>query len=122
MRMAYFARVAALVAALALPAIAHAQPGLYLPGNGAVQGGMAGVSTATPLDAIGALYWNPAAIGRLGHNEVSIGGAFIYPDISVSSSVPQPLQGGISSGAPVATAASHSHRVWASFMERTTVR
>jgi long-chain fatty acid transport protein len=51
---------------------------------------MAGVSTATPLDAIGALYWNPAAIGRLGHNEVSIGGAFLYPDIRVTSALPNP--------------------------------
>jgi long-chain fatty acid transport protein len=90
--------VAAVVAALASPAVATAQPGLYLPGNGAVQGGMAGVSTAAPIDALGALYWNPAAIGRLGRNEVSIGGAFIYPDISVSSSVPRPLLGGPQAG------------------------
>jgi long-chain fatty acid transport protein len=80
----------ALLALLALPVAATAQPGLYLPGNGGVQGGMAGVSTATPLDAIGALYWNPAAIGRLDHNEVSIGGAFLDPDIHVSSSLPSP--------------------------------
>jgi long-chain fatty acid transport protein len=59
---------------------------------------MAGVSTATPLDAIGALYWNPAAIGRLGHDEVSIGGAFLFPDIHVSSSLPQPLLGGMTAG------------------------
>src|SRR3954467_6462730 len=92
------AAVLAVVATLAAAADASAQPGLYLPGNGAVQGGMAGVSTATPLDALGALYWNPAAIGRLGRNEVSIGGAFLYPDISVSSSVPRPLLGGVDAG------------------------
>ncbi|MFO0814163.1 MAG: outer membrane protein transport protein [Gemmatales bacterium] len=67
----------------------HAQPGIYLPGAGAVNGGMAGVSTAKPVDALGAMFWNPAAIGRLGHNEASIGGAFIYPDITLSSSLPQ---------------------------------
>ena len=79
------------------PSLATAQPGIYLPGAGAVHAGMAGVSTAAPLDAIGALYWNPAAIGRLGRNEVSIGGAFVYPDISVSSSRPR-LDGTILSG------------------------
>lgn len=80
------------------PGAATAQPGVYLPGAGAVNAGMAGVSTATPIDALGALYWNPAAIGRLGRNEASIGGAFIYPDISVSSSRPAPLQGTVLSG------------------------
>jgi long-chain fatty acid transport protein len=59
---------------------------------------MAGVSTATPIDALGALYWNPAAIGRLGRNEASIGGAFVYPELYLSSSRPAPLQGGPVSG------------------------
>ncbi len=88
---------AALAAVLAGPAAANAQ-GVFLPGAGAVQGGMAGASTATPADAIGALYWNPAAIGRLGHSEVSIGGGAIYPDIRVASSVPQPAQGRVAAG------------------------
>ena len=82
---------------VALPSVASAQPGVYLPGGGAVNGGMAGVSTAAPLDAMGALYWNPAAIGRLGRNEASIGGAFIYPDISISSSRPR-LDGSVIEG------------------------
>ncbi|QDU23904.1 OmpP1/FadL family transporter [Urbifossiella limnaea] len=88
--------VAVLLAAA--PATANAQPGVYLPGAGATHAGMAGVSTATPIDAIGALYWNPAAIGRLGRNEASIGGAFVYPEIYVSSSRPAPLQGTVLSG------------------------
>lgn len=82
---------------VAVPAAARAQPGVYLPGAGAVHGGMAGVSTAAPLDALGALYWNPAAIGRLGRNEASIGGAFVSPDLHVSSSRPT-LGGGVLSG------------------------
>ncbi|VTS04136.1 OmpP1/FadL family transporter [Tuwongella immobilis] len=77
---------------------ARAQPGFLLPGGGAAHAGMAGVSTAAPVDAIGALYWNPAAIGRLGRSEVSIGGSFIYPDISVSSSFPRPLQRRVDTG------------------------
>lgn len=83
---------------LAMSADSMAQPGVYLPGAGAAHGGMAGVSTATPVDALGALYWNPAAIGRLGRNEVSIGGSLVYPDISVTSSRPRLLGGGIESG------------------------
>jgi long-chain fatty acid transport protein len=59
---------------------------------------MAGVSTATPVDAIGALYWNPAAIGRLGHSEVAIGGIFVYPEIGVRSSFPRVLQGRVEAG------------------------
>jgi long-chain fatty acid transport protein len=87
----------ALLTLFLLPSIASAQPGVYLAGAGAVNGGMAGVSTATPIDALGALYWNPAAIGRLGRNEASIGGAFIYPDVYVSSSRPT-LGGTVVSG------------------------
>jgi long-chain fatty acid transport protein len=98
MRLKCRASLVAFILALGVPAAAHAQPGVYLPGSGAVQAGMGGVSTAAPLDAIGALYWNPAAIGRLGRNEVSIGGAFLYPDISVSSSVPQTVTGGANFG------------------------
>lgn len=79
------------------PAPAAGQPGIYLPGAGATHAGMAGVSSATPIDALGALYWNPAAIGRLGRNEVSIGGAFVSPDIHISSSRPR-LDGTVEAG------------------------
>ena len=75
----------AVVAAVLWPAAAAAQPGLYLPGGGAVHGAMAGASTATPADAIGALYWNPAAIARLGRSEVAVGGAALFPNIHLDS-------------------------------------
>lgn len=87
-----------MLAALALllqPATSQAQ-GLYLPGGGAAHMSMGGASSATPVDAIGALYWNPAAIGRLGRSEVSIGGAFLFPNIHLDSSAPGPL--GLRSG------------------------
>jgi long-chain fatty acid transport protein len=64
---------------------------LYLPGGGAAHLSMGGASTATPVDAIGALYWNPAAIGRLGRSEVAIGAAFLFPDISLESTAPGPF-------------------------------
>ncbi len=91
-------RVAIAVIVLsAVPTSANAQ-GLLLPYGGSVHGSMAGASSATPLDAIGAVYWNPAAIGRLGRSEVSIGGSFLFPDISVSSSFSRPLLGRVDSG------------------------
>ena len=62
--------------------------GLYLPGGGAAHISMGGASTASPVDSIGALYWNPAAIGRLGRSEASIGGAFLYPNFQLESTVP----------------------------------
>src|SRR6059058_6067174 len=79
--------LAALAAALVSPAVGSAQ-GLYLPGGGAAHLSMGGASTATPVDAIGALYWNPAAVGRLGRSEVAAGGAFLFPDIHLDSTAP----------------------------------
>lgn len=90
--------VMAVLVTVAVPSLSQAQPGFYLPGAGAIHAGMAGVSTATPVDALGALYWNPAAIGRLGRNEASIGGSLIYPELSVTSSRPRPLVGDVLSG------------------------
>jgi long-chain fatty acid transport protein len=72
---------------LSLPFAVQAQ-GLYLPGGGAAHLSMGGASTAIPVDAIGALYWNPAAIGRLEQSEVSIGGAFLFPNVYLESTVP----------------------------------
>ncbi|MFM8271698.1 MAG: OmpP1/FadL family transporter [Gemmata sp.] len=89
MKRAYQTVLGVVLLLAGFPVTAIAQPGVHLPGAGAVNGGMAGVSTATPIDAIGALYWNPAAVGRLGRNEASIGGSFIYPNLYVSSSRPQ---------------------------------
>ncbi|MBX9581630.1 MAG: outer membrane protein transport protein [Gemmataceae bacterium] len=77
----------AALALVALPATGRAQ-GLYLQGGGAAHLSMGGASTATPVDAIGALYWNPAAIGRLGRSEVAVGGAFLFPNIHFDSAAP----------------------------------
>ncbi|MBA4064260.1 MAG: hypothetical protein C0501_11200 [Isosphaera sp.] len=89
MRFGFRPAAAAAAAVLALPAAAPAQ-GLYLPGGGAAHLSMGGASTATPVDAIGALYWNPAAIGRLGRSEVSVGGGVLFPDINLDSSAVGP--------------------------------
>lgn len=49
---------------------------------------MAGASTAAPLDAIGAQYWNPATISGLPRSEVMVGGEFLYADSFLSSEAP----------------------------------
>jgi long-chain fatty acid transport protein len=59
--------------------IAKAQ-GIIFPGAGAVNRSMAGVSTAAPMDAAGATYWNPAAISGLRYNEVFVGADLMYAD------------------------------------------
>jgi long-chain fatty acid transport protein len=82
--------VVAALALLAVPATGRAQ-GLYLQGGGAAHLSMGGASTAAPVDAIGALYWNPAAIARLGRSEVAAGGAFLFPNISLDSTAATPF-------------------------------
>jgi hypothetical protein len=49
---------------------------------------MAGASTAVGADALGALYWNPAAIGGLPGSEVVIASELIIPDTHLASTVP----------------------------------
>jgi hypothetical protein len=67
MRTGLATRPVVVLAALAIPNEARAQ-GLYFPGGGAAHLSMGGASTATQVDAIGSIYWNPAAIGRLGRS------------------------------------------------------
>jgi len=83
-------RAALFTLLLAVPCHVFGQA-LYIPGGGAAHLSMGGASTATPVDAIGALYWNPAAIGRLGHSEVAIGGNVLIPRIDLTSTAPSPL-------------------------------
>src|SRR5262245_52111596 len=78
--------LATLLAAL-VPALAHGQ-GVILPGAGGMHLSMAGASTATSVDALGALYWNPATICGLPGSEVVVGGEALIPDIHLGSSIP----------------------------------
>src|SRR5437588_8369376 len=77
---------ACLVLALAGPA-ARAQ-GIILSGAGPVNRSMGGASTAAPLDATGALYWNPASITGLDRSEMAFGLELLFPHTTLSSSVP----------------------------------
>lgn len=74
-------------AGLFRPGAAAAQ-GLILPGSGAVHLSMAGASTAVGADALGALYWNPAAISGLPGSEVVIGGEALIGDTRLSGIIP----------------------------------
>ena len=55
---------------------AYAQ-GVALRGIGAVNAGMSGVATAAPVDALGALHWNPATISALDSSSMTFGTGLI---------------------------------------------
>jgi len=65
-----------------------AQTGHVLNGEGPVNQSMAGVATATPLDASGALLWNSAAITALPGNSIQFGMEMFKPTIDLESSMP----------------------------------
>ena len=60
------------------PQAALAQ-GVMLRSIGAVNASVGGTATAMPLDASGALYWNPASISALKQNEMTFGLELIQP-------------------------------------------
>ncbi len=61
--------------------------GAIVSAGGPVHRGMGGASTAAPLSALGALYWNPATISGLERSELEIGVDVLFTDHQVSSSV-----------------------------------
>jgi long-chain fatty acid transport protein len=61
--------------------------GISVTGVGPVNRSMGGAGTAAPLDAIGALHWNPGSITQLECSEVSFGIEGLLADISLSSTV-----------------------------------
>ena len=64
----------------------HAQ-GIVIPGAGPVNRSMGGAGVAAPLDAGGALLWNPASITGLETSEFVIGAELLYLDTYVGSTV-----------------------------------
>jgi len=48
---------------------------------------MGGAATAAPIDAAGALFWNPAAITGLDHNEIGFGAEVLIPRTTITSRV-----------------------------------
>ena len=70
--------------------------GVMLRAVGAVNESMGSTATACPLDAAGAINWNPASISALEKNEMSFGLGIIMPKSVVSSSMEHPDLGPIS--------------------------
>ena len=81
---------------------AQAQFGPVLSGAGPVNQSMGGASTAAPLSASGALFWNPATLSGLDRSELDVGAELLFPQTSLFSSVPANTFG---PGVPPANAA-----------------
>ena len=79
--------VAIIVAYSAVSQTAHAQ-GVMLRSVGPVNAAVGGTAVAMPLDASGALYWNPATISALPKNEMTFGLELIQAHSRVESSLP----------------------------------
>jgi long-chain fatty acid transport protein len=61
--------------------------GVIFPSTGAKHRAMAGASTAAPIDAAGATYWNPAAMAAMEDGEVFVGVDFLYANTFLDSAV-----------------------------------
>ncbi|HZU38856.1 MAG TPA: outer membrane protein transport protein, partial [Gemmataceae bacterium] len=77
-----------LLTAALLSGPAFGQTGYILNGQGPVNRSMGGASTAAPIDASGALYWNPASISGLPGSELEAGAELLYIRTKLSSSIP----------------------------------
>ncbi|MCA9193317.1 MAG: outer membrane protein transport protein [Planctomycetales bacterium] len=80
--------------------ISFAQMGHVLEAVGPVNQSMAGAGTALPLDAMGALHWNPGSISGLSSSEMSFSFTAFAPVTSLQSQVAANAFG---PGAPPAT-------------------
>jgi long-chain fatty acid transport protein len=74
------------LAALSSGPVANAQ-GLVLTSAGPINRSMGGASVAAPLDATGALYWNPATLSGLPGSELDGGLELLYARSRLSSAV-----------------------------------
>ncbi len=88
-----------LLGLLALSGTLRAQ-GIALSGAGPVNRAMAGAATAAPIDAAGALLWNPASISGLPSSEVDFGMELLLPTEKLSSSFAAYGLQGSTSGEP----------------------
>lgn len=84
-----------LLAVLLITQSSRAQEGLLLSGVGPINRSMGGASVAAPIDASGALHWNPATILGLQQSELEFGVELLYPQMELASSIaPGALGGG----------------------------
>jgi long-chain fatty acid transport protein len=89
--------VLSILASVLCVAPTRAQYGLLFSASGPVNRGMAGVAVATGIDAIGALYWNPATMSGLDGTQVALGVELLYPQSRLASSY---AAGALGRGAP----------------------
>ena len=68
-----------------IPQLAFAQ-GVLLRSIGATNAAVGGTATAMPIDAAGALQWNPGSISALKKNEMTFGLELVQPKSSVTTS------------------------------------
>ncbi len=66
--------------------------GVIVSAAGPVNRSMGGAATAAPIDALGAIYWNPATITQLPSNEMEMGLDLLFANHTVRSSF-GPFQG-----------------------------
>lgn len=76
-----------LLLVLGFPASSVWAQGLYVSTAGPVNRSLGGASTAAPVDALGALYWNPATISGLQGSELAFSSDLLFTNHELSSSV-----------------------------------
>jgi long-chain fatty acid transport protein len=81
-----FTVVLLLMTMSAASATVYAQ-GIALSGVGPVNRAMGGAATAAPIDASGALHWNPASISGLQSSEMQFGLELLLPTEEISSRI-----------------------------------
>ncbi len=64
-----------------------AAQGIIFPSTGARHRAMAGASTAYPIDAAGATYWNPSAMAAMDDGQVFVGVDLLYANTFLDSGV-----------------------------------
>src|SRR4051812_42158136 len=78
---------ASVMAVLLAPSPARAQFGDSLPGVGPINRSMGGAAVAAPIDAAGALFWNPATIAGLPSSELETAFELLIVRTSLSSRI-----------------------------------
>jgi len=85
MKLSYHLLIAALVVCAYTSQTVFAQ-GVLLRGIGATNAAVGGTATAMPIDAAGALQWNPGSISALKKNEMTFGLEILQPKTTVTTS------------------------------------
>lgn len=83
----HFAFRIAVTLTIAMTGASALGQGITVTGVGPVNRSMGGAGTAAPLDAIGALHWNPGSISGLPTSEMSFGTELLLADIDLSSTI-----------------------------------